>query len=133
MGQPLRTDAAVMITLEDIRRIMLAFPGVTEGVSYGTPAFRARKQFLARMHDHEDALVLKVGEFEQQMLMETEPEVYFITDHYRGTSLILVRLKEIDAAAFRRLFEQAWQKVAGKRDLAAYQAANAAPEEDINA
>lgn len=109
-----------MLTFDELRQIALSFPGVTEGTAYGTPAFRARTKFLARMHDQYDALVLKVGELEQHMMISTEPETYFITDHYRGSSLVLIRLTAIDPPAFRRVFEQAWRTVAGKRDLAAY-------------
>ena len=32
-----------------MRRLALAFPGVEEGLSYGTPGFRVRGKFLARL------------------------------------------------------------------------------------
>jgi len=34
------------VTLQTVRRIALAFPGVEEGPSYGTPGFRVRGKFL---------------------------------------------------------------------------------------
>jgi hypothetical protein len=37
------------VTLETVRRLALAFPGVEEGLSYGTPGFRVRGRFLARL------------------------------------------------------------------------------------
>lgn len=108
------------ITLDVIRTIARRFPGVQEGISYGTPAFRARGKFFARMYDDGTALVLKVGEIEQEFLIHAEPETYFITDHYRGTPYVLVRLAEISPAEFRDRFEQSWWLVATKRDISAY-------------
>ncbi len=96
------------ITLDEIREIARGFPGVKEGISYGTPAFRARSKFFARMYDDGTALVLKVGELEQEFLIEAEPEIYYITDHYRGSAYVLVRLAKISPSAFRDRFEQSW-------------------------
>ncbi len=41
----------VPATVETVRHLALALPGVEEGTSYGTPAFRGRGRFLARLHD----------------------------------------------------------------------------------
>lgn len=42
-------------TFDTVRRLALALPGVEEGVSYGTPAFRVRGKLLARLR--EDGIV----------------------------------------------------------------------------
>jgi hypothetical protein len=109
------------MTFEDVRRIALTFPGVVEGTSFGTPAFRVGKKFLARLREDGD-LVLKVGENETEFLIEAEPETYYITDHYSGWRSVLIRLSKISVTAFEHVFEQAWRKFASKRDLAAYKA-----------
>jgi len=111
-----------MVTLDAIRRLARTLPGVEEGTSYGTAAFRASKKFLARMYPDDLALVLKVGETEQEFLIDAEPDIFYITDHYRGTSLVLVRLAEIDADAFERLFVRSWRQVASKKDIATFDA-----------
>jgi hypothetical protein len=113
------------VDFETVRSIALSFPGVKEGTSYGTPSFHARSRFLARLHDNGQDLVLKVGEFEQGFLIEAEPETYHITDHYRGTSLVLVRFSNMVPDAFRQLFDVAWRQVASRRDLEAYAAQDA--------
>jgi len=41
----------VPATVETVRHLALALPGVKEGTSYGTPALRGRGRFLARLHD----------------------------------------------------------------------------------
>lgn len=103
-----------------VRQIALSFPGVEEGTSYGTPGFRVRRKFLARLKEDGETLVLKVGDLEKDFLLETEPEIYFTTDHYNGYPSVLVRLAKIEPDALRDAFEQAWRKAASKRDLAAY-------------
>jgi hypothetical protein len=108
---------------ETVRQIALAFPGVEEKLSfYKTPAFHARKKFLARLHqEEENALVLMVGEVEQEILIQLEPEVYYITDHYRGSAAVLVRLEAIDPADLHEALEKAWRRIAQKRDITAYE------------
>lgn len=48
------------LTFEDLRDVALEFPGVEVGTSYGTPALRVRRRFIARMHQREPALVLRM-------------------------------------------------------------------------
>ena len=38
-------------SLATVRRFALALPGVEEGHSYGTPGFRVRGKFLARLRE----------------------------------------------------------------------------------
>ena len=44
------------VTLATVRRLALAFPGVEEGLSYGTPGFRVRGKVLARMWEDGEML-----------------------------------------------------------------------------
>ena len=44
------------VTLATVRRLALAFPGVEEGLSYGTPGFRVRGKFLARLWEDGETL-----------------------------------------------------------------------------
>ena len=47
------------VTLATVRRLALAFPGVEEGLSYGTPGFRVRGKFLARLWEDGQTLVVR--------------------------------------------------------------------------
>jgi hypothetical protein len=47
------------VTRETVRRLALAFPGVEEGPSYGTPGFRVQGKFLARLWEDGEILVVK--------------------------------------------------------------------------
>jgi len=113
--QPTSTD------FYTVRKIALSFPGVIEGTSYGTPAFRVGKKFLARLREDGD-LVLKVGDVQSEFLIEAEPDIYYITDHYRGWGSVLIRLSQIRPVAFQYVFEETWRQFASKRDIATYEA-----------
>jgi hypothetical protein len=103
------------VTFEEFGAMALALPGVEARSSYGTPGFFVRKKFMARLRE-EDVLVLApVYEDEQRFLMETHPQAFFLTDHYRGHPTILIRLSKVNRAQLQDLLEQAWQRKAPKR------------------
>jgi hypothetical protein len=106
------------VTLQTVRRLALAFPGVEEGPCYGTPGFRVRGKFLARLRDDGETLVVKCGDDERDFRMQADPRTFFITDHYRGYPTVLVRLATVRAA--ESLLEQAWRRSAPQRVVAAY-------------
>ena len=110
------------LTWEDVRRIALSLPGVEEGTSYGMPGFRVAKKFLTRLKEDGKAFVVKIGMDEREMLMEAEPETFFITEHYRAWPSMLVNLASAREDEVRRLLEQSWRANATKKLLAAYEA-----------
>ncbi len=109
----------------DIERLASALPGITVGTSYGTPALRVGKRFMARLTDKDpDVLVLTpVEDDEQRFLMETQPDVFFKTPHYVGHPSILIRLSKVDPTQLSDLLEEAWRRLATKTMLAAQAAA----------
>jgi hypothetical protein len=105
------------VPLETVRRLALAFPGVEEGTSYGTTAFKVRGKLLARLREDGESLVVRIDFDTRDLLIETDPEAFYITDHYRGYPAILVRLSRVHPDALRDLLEEAWRRVAPKRLL----------------
>src|SRR5438876_8144018 len=109
------------VTFERVREMMLALPGVEEGSSYGTPGFRVAKKFMSRLRE-DDVLVLKpVDDMERQFLMETQAKTFFVTDHYRGSDAMLVRLSKVSAGELRGLIERCWRSLASKKMIAAHE------------
>jgi hypothetical protein len=108
------------VTLATVRRLSLAFPGVEEGLSYGTPGFRVRGKFLARLWEDGVTLVVKCGDDERDFRMKADPETFFITDHYRGYPTVLVRLARVTEADLQEVLEQAWRLNAPKRLVKEY-------------
>ena len=111
----------MVVTAEAARRMLLALPGVEEGPCYGTPGFRVRKKFLARLRDQDTVLVVKCGFDERDFRLRADPEAFFTTDHYRGYPTVLVRLDRVHEADLRALLEDAWRLAAPKRLVAEYE------------
>jgi len=109
------------VTFASARRLLLAFPGVEEGPCYGTPGFRVRKKFLARLREDGETLAVKCGDEERDFRMEADPETFFTTDHYRGYPMVLVRLANVGAGDLRDVLEQAWRMSAPKRLIAEHE------------
>ena len=103
------------MTFQQARRLLLSFPGVEEGPCYGTPGFRVRGKFLARLKEDGTTLVVKCGDEERDFRMEADPKTFFITDHYRGYPTVLVRLERVRAGVLREVVDQAWRLNAPKR------------------
>jgi hypothetical protein len=99
--------AARKLSLATIRKVALALPGVEEGTSYGTPAFRFRKKLIARLHQDGASLVLKIGNETRDHLLKADPETFFVTDHYRGYPWVLARLDRLSAADLKKLVQRA--------------------------
>ena len=95
------------LSLAAIRRVALSLPGVEEGTSYGTPAWRAGKRMLARLHQDGESIVLKIGNETRDHLLQADPETFFVTDHYRGYPMVLARLDRLSAADLRKLLARA--------------------------
>jgi hypothetical protein len=108
-----------VVTFDTVRALALALPGVIEGTSYGTPALKVAGKLLARLREDGETLVVRVEMDARDMLMSSEPETFFITDHYAGHPWILVRLARVERAALGALLEEAWRTYAPKRLLAA--------------
>jgi hypothetical protein len=102
------------VTFETVRRAAQALPGVTDSTSYGTPALKVRGKLLARLHQDGECFVLRAELLDREILMQSDPAVFFITDHYRDHPWILVRFLTVDPKALPALLERAWRQVAPK-------------------
>ncbi len=81
------------ISRSDGWKIALAIPGATEVLWFRKPAVFLHGQFLTKVHDKEEAMTLRVSSMEMRDLMlEAEPALFYITDHYRNFPFILARL-----------------------------------------
>lgn len=95
------------------------FPGVEESTAYGTPALKVSGKILARWRtEAEGALALWCDFVDREILLQADPEVFFLTDHYRNYPMVLLRLDKVRSAALGDLIERAWRMRAGKRLLA---------------
>lgn len=100
------------MTFDTVCALMSALPGVEEGLSYGTPGFKVKGRFLARLKEDGESLVLRIGFLEREALMARAPDVFYITDHYLNYPAVLIRLPRIHKDALRRVLEEAWREAA---------------------
>jgi hypothetical protein len=118
-----RSRGGPSVTFETVREIALALPGVEEGTSYGTPAFRVRGKFFVRLWEDGETLVVKAGFDAREILLQTDPATFFTTDHYAGYPSVLVRLPVVAREVLENVLEEAWRYNAPKRLVAAHNAA----------
>jgi len=105
--------SAVTTTFATVKKIGLTLPGVEEGTAYGAPALKLNGQLLACMATNKAAepntLVLRVDFAEREELIEAEPDVYYLKDHYVDYACVLVRLKRVHPDALPDLLRMAWR------------------------
>jgi hypothetical protein len=103
------------MTFDDIRSIALAWPEVEDGTSYGTPALKVRKKMLVRLKEDGDSLVMPgVPPGERDMLVESQPKLFYFTEHYRDYPMVLIRLSKAKRGAVEPLLRRRWQALASK-------------------
>ena len=77
-------------------KIALAIPRTEEVLWFNKPAVFLHGQFLTKVHDKEEAMTLRVSSMEMRdMMLESEPELFYITDHYRNFPFVLARLSAL--------------------------------------
>jgi hypothetical protein len=98
-----------MATEEDVRRICLGMPGITERPSWGQPAWFG-KTLMARIWE---AGVVTVKTDERKALAAMDPDTYFWTPHHeRSPKLLLIRLENIDVEELDELLQES-HRIAG--------------------
>jgi hypothetical protein len=95
------------LSLSAIRLAVRALPGVQEGTSYGTAAWRWKGKLLARLHQDGQSIVLKAGDETRDHLLQADPGTFFVTDHYVGYPMVLAHLDRLSAADLKKLLRRA--------------------------
>jgi hypothetical protein len=125
-----------MATWRDVRRIALKLPGTSEEVgSSGTSAWIVNKKFfvwerplrradIAALGDRAPTgpiLGLRTPDLEMKdVLLASDPKVFFTTPHFDGYPAVLIRLDTISTGQLKDVIVEAWLARAQKRAVAAY-------------
>ena len=111
------------MTFDDVRTIALQWPEVEEGISYGTPALKVRKKMLVRLKEDGDSVVMPgVPPDERDMLVESQPKVFYFTDHYKDYPMILIRLSKAKRAIVEPFLRRQWRTLASKAAVGEFDA-----------
>ena len=114
------------MTPDEMKAIVMSFPGVEEGMSYGSPAFKLNGKFFTRLRRDDQSLVLmEISPDEREMLMEAEPGTFHLTPHYKDYPCVLARMESLHPGSFRNFLERRFRKVAKKTAVKAWEAAKA--------
>ena len=111
------------MTFDDIRKLALVWPEVEDGTSYGTLALKVRKKMLVRLREDNDSLVMPgVPPDEREMLIESQPNIFYFTDHYRDYPMVLIRLSRAKRGHVEPLLRRHWRTLASKAAVKEYDA-----------
>ena len=105
-----------MGTESQIRKIALSLPGAYEHASYDRrPSWRTKPRMFTWIRDEPEALVVWVESLDdKEMMLASEPRVFFTTPHYDGYPMVLVRLEAIDVKRAKELITESWRLRAPK-------------------
>jgi hypothetical protein len=93
-----------MLSKAEARKIMLAIRGTDERPWFNRPSVFIHDRFLSKVHEKEEAAVLQVGSMEMRdMMLEAEPKLFYITDHYRKFPFVLIRLSALTPKVLKEI------------------------------
>ena len=104
-----------------VRRIAGSFPEVDADIE-GRPVWRVRgKAFAWRAREGDGSgLAVRVDRDEKQLILDGNPDVYYVTPHYNGYPGVLIRLAAIGRDELFERLEDAWLIQAPKKLAADY-------------
>ncbi|HET6276658.1 MAG TPA: MmcQ/YjbR family DNA-binding protein [Candidatus Cybelea sp.] len=125
-----------MATWRDVRRLALALPGASEEqTSSGRAAWIVNRKFFAWERPLRPADLAALGNTApkgpilgvrtpdlemKDVLLASNPRVYFTIPHFDGYAAVLIMLEKIAAKELRDVITEAWLCRAGKRAVAAF-------------
>ncbi len=87
------------LTFASVRILARKLPGVVESTSWGTPALKLAGTLIACVPSHRssepDSLVVRVRPEDRDDMLATDPDVYYLPNHYVNYPFILVRLTHV--------------------------------------
>lgn len=108
------------MTRDEFHAIVMAFPGVEEGPSYGHPAYKLNGKFFTRLRkDDASAVLMEVSFDERDLLLEVEPRTFHVTAHYKDYPCVLARIETLDPDQLKGFLERRWRKTAKKAEVKA--------------
>ncbi len=119
-----------MASWDDVRKIALALPETSEGLSYGQTSWRVRDKGFVWERPLRPSDIRALGDAAptgpilgarlehlgaKEALLAEDPDVFFTTPHFDGYAAILVRLDVIAGDELEELIVEAWLARAPKR------------------
>lgn len=124
-----------MATWNDVRRIALSLPGTSEERSREHSAWIVNKKFFAWERPLRKSDIAALGKSApsgailgvrtadlemKEVLLASDPGVFFTTPHFDGYPAVLIRLGKIGTKQLRAVLLEAWVARAQKRAVSAF-------------
>ena len=132
-----------MASWRDVRRLALALPGTSEqSRASGTFAWIVNDKFFAWERPLRPSDIAALGKNAptgpilgvrtadlemKDVLLASDPEVFFTTPHFNGYPAVLIRLGKISTKTLKYVILEAWLARAPKRVVAAFQSNEGGP------
>lgn len=98
---------------EIVKDVGLKLPDVVDGSTARGIALKVRGRLMVCKAIHSSAepktVMMRVSVDDRDRLLAENPQTYYLTEHYRKHSSVLVRLSEISRSALEELLACAWQ------------------------
>ena len=106
------------IDFKKVRTAAAGLPDVEETTSWGAPALKVRgTMFVCQAINkaaEPNSLVVRMDIAQRDALVDEDPDVYYLKDHYVDYPCVLVRLARVHPEALRDLVRTAYQFVSAK-------------------
>jgi hypothetical protein len=113
---PRRT--ARTLTFKAVETLARTLADVEVGTSWGKPALKFRGTMFVCEPSHSSAepnsIVVRMDVAERDLLINEEPETYYVKEHYVNYPYVLVRMSQVSPDALRDLIVGAHRHVASK-------------------
>ena len=103
---------------DEVVAFALGLPDTELSTSYGKPAVKVRGKAFVYPGREAGSFAIASPLEEKELLMETEPETFWETAHYRGWPAVLVRYGSADRERVETAIERAWWDRASKAQRA---------------
>jgi hypothetical protein len=97
----------------------LSLPGTVRSTIYNMPMVmiaKNRRGFLVTGHEAQTSFAVPLDEGYAEMLLETDPESFWQSQHYAGSSAVLVRYTNADPDRVCEVIEYAYRLASTKKN-----------------
>lgn len=93
---------------EEAVAFALALPGTELSTSYGRPAVKVGGKAFLYLGREKGSFAVASPLGEKELLIDTDPDSFWESDHYRGWPAVLVRYGSADPDRIRIVISRAW-------------------------
>jgi hypothetical protein len=100
------------VSFENVRQFGRQLAHVEDSTMFGKPALKVKGKMFVCMASHSsaepDSLVARVSFEQRAELLDADPQVYYLTDHYKDYTGVLIRLARVREDVLQGLVSMAY-------------------------